>query len=358
MRAQTVKKPQHRDVGVFNGLKGVVTMSDMIPRTGEDVGRWRHQLDNMRRNHACRAIDENKPKSHFVLDDRSLAGDFEGALKNLEESLNTLTARSENMLGKSDYHLDSDGFDRLLVENSIALTHGRIGLIYAYLGRFEEARSKYALTQQYEFFDNEVIPSFRSWHLMAIISLLRGNNREGLEYATKSGNFWSSDCRLFGWSFSPRLQFRAEWLLGWSHCALGNITEAEKYIDSVILKCREMRSFQFEIHELLILAKLRHLQERERESLELAETSLECATQKGYIVLMADIEQFIGEYYRDIGELGKAMEHLRRSVWLTKRKITLESGKPDESEKPEQWWYKPRYYEALSILRPLEYSSE
>jgi tetratricopeptide (TPR) repeat protein len=308
----------------------------------------------MRGNHACCVIDETKPRSHFVLDDRSLAGDFQGALKNLEESLNTLTIRLKSILGKSHCQSDLDGFDRLVVENRIALTHGRIGLIYAYLGRFEEAVSKYALTQQYEFFDEEVIPSFRSWHLMAIISLFRGSNKEGLEYAVESENFWSSDCRHFRWSFSPRLQFRAEWLLGWSHCALGNITEAEKHIDSVILKCTEMRAFQFKIHALLILAKLRHLRQRERESLELAETSLEFATRKGYIVLMADIEQFIGEYYRDIGELGKATEHLRRSIWLAKRKITLESGKPDESEKPKQWWYKPRYYEALSILRPLE----
>jgi tetratricopeptide (TPR) repeat protein len=312
----------------------------------------------MRRNHACRVIDENKPKSHFILDDRSLAGDFEGDLKNLEESLNTLTIRLKNILGKLNCQSDRGGFDRLVVENRIALIHGRIGLIYAYLGKFEEAISKYALTQQHEFFDDEVIPSFRSWHLMAIISLLRGSNKEGLEYAIESEKFWSSDCQLFGWSFSSKLQFRAEWLLGWSHCALGNIAEAERYIDSVILKCREMRSFQFEIHALLISAILRHLQERDRESLELAETSLEFATRKGYIVLMADIEQFIGEYYRDIGELGKASEHLRRSIWLTKRKISLESGKPDESEKPKQWWYKPRYYEALSIWRSLGYSPE
>lgn len=143
---------------------------------------------------------------------------------------------------------------------------------------------------------------------------------------------------------------RAWWLIGASYVAMKNIENAEAPLQFAITECRKINLGELEAPILLELAKLRHLQKRNDESLKLVNEALGIANRCSYVLQQADIYLFLAEFYKDQGDINKAKEHAELAKLRSHQMIDVETV--DYIIKPEdtKWKYKPCYDKAVNFL--------
>ena len=146
-----------------------------------------------------------------------------------------------------------------------------------------------------------------------------------------------------------------------------NDDKVKRHCDGAIIECRKINLVELEASILLELAKLRHLQNRDDESKKLAAEALEIANRCSYILQQADIEQFLGEFYMDQGDVEKARKYLEDCIEHCTHCWRYSEGEPDFAyvrkeddfyyvKKKEEWWYRPRWEKAVELMGKLERS--
>jgi hypothetical protein len=117
---------------------------------------------------------------------------------------------------------------------------------------------------------------------------------------------------------------------------------------------KKIKLVELEPSVLLELAKLRHLRSNDSESLSLATEALEIANRCSYVLQQADIHLFLGEYYRDTGDLVQAKKHAELAKLRSYQMIDVETGDYVTKDEGTKWKYKPCYDKAVKLLKELE----
>ena len=105
------------------------------------------------------------------------------------------------------------------------------------------------------------------------------------------------------------------------------------------------------------------MRENDAEALKLATEALEIAKRCSYVLQQADIEEFLCEYYLAKGDKDTAREWIKKCIehsthcWRYYKdkppkdiKVKKQEDKFYYIEKPEDYWYKPRYDKAKALL--------
>jgi tetratricopeptide (TPR) repeat protein len=185
-----------------------------------------------------------------------------------------------------------------------AVSHLELGQLLAYRGKFEESEKE--LEKAIELFIKHHQVQFQgvSWAYCALRVLLVGNDEEALISAKKAREL--ADVKHY-----ERDIIQAEWLLGASYLAKGDLEEAGKHLDKALERDRKINLVELEPDILLELAKLRFKQGRKEEALDFAKKALEIADRCEYRLKQADIHNFLAEFYFDKKDFSKAKEHVK-----------------------------------------------
>ena len=208
-------------------------------------------------------------------------------------------------------------------ESREAIGHQELGRLLAYEGRFSEAeRELETSTTYWQKTDDEqglcIDEVYR-----ALLGLLRGNASAALVAARES--------RRLGDIESGELDIiRAEWLLGWTHTALGEPATAEPHLNQALTRCRHINLVQFEPSILLALA-------RAHQDRETAQKALAIADRCEYRLDEAEIHNFLARLALDSGKPAEARHHAQKA-----KDYAYCDGPPH--------YYKPAYEEAERLL--------
>ena len=96
-----------------------------------------------------------------------------------------------------------------------------------------------------------------------------------------------------------------------------------------------------------------HLQSNPSESLSLATEALEIANRCSYVLQQADIHLFLGEYYRDLGDIDKAREQAELAKLRSYQMVDVETGDYVTKDEGTKWKYKVCYDKAVKLLESL-----
>jgi tetratricopeptide (TPR) repeat protein len=219
-----------------------------------------------------------------LADDQMKIGDFKSAESNLWRSISLCQEI------KDEYHE--------------FIEHREFGKLLAYQGKFEES-------------DKELEKSAKHWEKTehkqamcldetdrALRALLMSDAEQALSSAKKAREL--ADVRYY-----ERDIIWAEWLLGAAYLAKGDLKEAEKYLNEVLVRDRRINMVDLEPDILLELAKLRFVRGNKEEALKLAKEALEIAERCEYRLKQADIHNFLAEFYIDEKNFSKAKEHIK-----------------------------------------------
>ena len=277
-------------------------------------------------------------------------GNFELAEKNIKQMINIL---SNNMITLEKTY-----------------EYWQLCLLLLNLGKFEKflTMSKKALKSLHMEKPHHIITVYL---YKSRCALLMNDSKEALECAYKaleSVKLWVNGSPI------PTDSIWAYRFIGASHIARANTSEgderrkhlqgAEKYIMDGIPKCRFFNHIKLEIALLLELAKLRHLQSCDDESLKLAAEALDIANRCSYVLQQADIEQFLGEFYMDQGDMVKSRKYLEDCIEHCSHCWRYCEGEPDFDyvrkeddfyyvKKEKKWWYRPRWEKAVALMKKL-----
>jgi len=247
-----------------------------------------------------------------------------------------------------------EDFEYHLIEGTIRLN---LGLCYLYMKEFNN--SNIELFKAINIFNNafEVEKTLErkqiarikkgfSFALISLLKLFEGHVSNSIKYATKAERINKKHYQEHIWDY---------YLLGASYVATGKIRLAYQYLDKAIQGCRRINLAELEALILLELAKIYHLQKKESESLSLATEALEIANRCSYVLQQADIEQFLGEFYLDLGDTEKAGKYLKDCIEHCTHCLRYNEDTKDfdHVKKDEKWWYKPRYEKAQELLSKL-----
>ena len=148
---------------------------------------------------------------------------------------------------------------------------------------------------------------------------------------------------------------------------MGDVKSADAPLNLAITECRKINLVEEEAAILLQLAKLAHLRANSEESLKLATEALEIAVRCSYVLLQADIEEFLCEYYLAKNDKETARDHLNKCIECCTHCWRYYEDKPPKDikikkqedkfyyiEKEEAYWYRPRYDKAQQLLAKLK----
>ncbi len=228
-----------------------------------------------------------------------------------------------------------------------------LGKNFAYIGNFIDSAKEldiaFEIQKRYNAPQGQCIVTISR----SLRALLMDDPKEALKCAQQALEFAKKEEKERG---EPTIRdfIRANWLIGASYVAMGKVEEAEAPFQFAITECRKINMVDHEAPILLELAKLRHLQQKDNESLPLATEALEIANRCGYVLQQADIHFFLAQYYKDLGDLAKAHEHAELAKLRSHQMIDVKTG--DYITKPEdtKWMYRPCYDKAVKMLVELE----
>jgi tetratricopeptide (TPR) repeat protein len=185
-----------------------------------------------------------------------------------------------------------------------AVGHSWLGLLLTYQGKSEESEKE--LTKALELFIKKDQVQFQGvvWAFRSLRSFLTSEAEQALKLAKKARE-------LADVKHHEQDIIQAEWLLGASYLAKGDLKEAEKHLNEALVRDRRINLVELESDILLELAKLRFAQKRKEEALKLSKEALEIADRCEYRLKQADIHNFLAEFYIDAKDFDKAKEHIK-----------------------------------------------
>ena len=182
--------------------------------------------------------------------------------------------------------------------------HQELGRLLAYQGKFEESEKGLAKSTKFceKTGDKQGICIDEVYR--ALRALLMFDPEQALKSAKKAREL-ADDQRY------ERDIIWAEWLLGASYLAKGDLKEAEKHLNEALVRDRRINLVDLEPDIILEWAKLRFAQKRKQEALNLAKEALGIADRCEYRLKQADIHNFLAEFYLDAKDFVKAKEHIK-----------------------------------------------
>ncbi|MBC7877392.1 MAG: hypothetical protein H7Y59_09510 [Anaerolineales bacterium] len=140
----------------------------------------------------------------------------------------------------------------------------------------------------------------------------------------------------------PRDLLDANWLLGISNLAMGELLSAKKYLNKALSICRSINSVDIEANILLGLASLFYTQGNFSESFLIADEALTITIRCGYVLQGADVNLFLAQYaLEQEQDKVKAKEYAESAL-----KLAYCDGPP--------YYYKVAYDEAERMLEKLK----
>ena len=234
--------------------------------------------------------------------------------------------------------------------------HQELGRTLSFIANFSESKKELNNAMNC-FIKNENVQSQGViWSYRSHRALFMNDPKEALRCAKQALEFakqWEKEKYRVERDF-----IRVHYLLGASHVALKDLAKAEEFLQLAITECRKINLLELEADILLEIAKLRHLQEKDDESLKLASEALEIATRCPYVLQQADIEEFLGSYWLEKGDKEKANKFLEDCIehcthcWHYNADLKGDD-KFEYIKKDEQWFYKPPYDKAVKLLSSL-----
>lgn len=140
----------------------------------------------------------------------------------------------------------------------------------------------------------------------------------------------------------PRDYTLAHWLIGASHCAAGNFTDAARHLDEAIERCRRINMVDHEADILVDLARLCSATKNREDAKHHAEGALLISERSGYVFQGADAHLELAKLAAGSGDRNAALRHARQAKHLAACDNHLE------------YTYKAAYDEACAALRNLE----
>ena len=246
-------------------------------------------------------------------------------------------------------------------ERNEHIARQELGRTLLFLGLFKQSRKQLIKSQNWDESNQDIQGQIIDCTYHSIYYLLINRPQNALEYA-KKGHIHVKKFKMTYLSI-PRDLIRILWTLGASYVnfllqsntnnQVKYIIDAESHLNKAITECRKINLIELEAPILLELAKLRHLQKKEDESLSLATEALEIVNRCSYVLQQADIHLFLGKYYRDTGDLDKAMEHARLAKLRSYQMIDVETGDYVTKAENTKYKYKPCYDKAVKLLESL-----
>ena len=108
------------------------------------------------------------------------------------------------------------------------------------------------------------------------------------------------------------------WLLGAAHLILGNLPEAEAYLNQASDVCHDTHRVELEPDILLAWARWYQAKEDQRKARECAEEALSLATRSEYRLKEAEIHNYLGRWELQMRDLDQARQHAetaRERAW-------------------------------------------
>jgi tetratricopeptide (TPR) repeat protein len=224
-------------------------------------------------------------------------GDFESAVININRRINLfreMNCEFEEAIGYREFEE--------------AIGHREFGRLLMYKGKFQESLRELNIAER--LFGNltgrlDVAQSKGVvWAYYALLALLLFDVKQALKAATEARKL--ADVQLYEQDI-----IRAEWLLGASYLAKGDLKEAEEHLNEALVRDRRINLVDLEPDILLELAKLRFVRVNKVEALKLANEALGIADRSEYRLKQADIHNFLAEFYIDAKDFDKAKEHIK-----------------------------------------------
>ncbi|MCJ7645640.1 hypothetical protein MUO65_01850 [bacterium] len=185
-----------------------------------------------------------------------------------------------------------------------AVGHQELGRLLAYLGNFKESEKELAESTKYWEKVNDKQGICLDETYRALRALFMSDADHALNSAKKAKEL--ADIEKMEIDI-----IRAEWLLGTSYLVRGDLKEADKHLNDVLMRDRRINLVHFEADILLELAKLRFIQKRKEEAWNLAKEALGIADRCEYRLQQADIHNFLAEFYIGAKDFVKAKEHIK-----------------------------------------------
>jgi tetratricopeptide (TPR) repeat protein len=184
-----------------------------------------------------------------------------------------------------------------------AVGHQDLGRLLAYRGEFEKSEKAMEKGLGVLTKEHELQLQGLGWSYCAIRAILMLDGEEALKVAKRAREL--ADVEHY-----ERDIIQAEWLLGATYLAKGDLKEAEAHLNEALARDRRINLVELEPDILLELAKLRFKQGHKEDALKLAKEASGIADRSEYRLKQADIHNFLAEFYLDAKNFSKAKEHV------------------------------------------------
>lgn len=234
-------------------------------------------------------------------------------------------------------------------EHEKAIINHELARLLAYSGIWREAKNKLATSQNYlsSVNDSQSLCIGELYKSFCFLLMARSSKQDIkiIKLAIKSANqaiklVENGDPNLND-AILPRDLIDANWLLGASYLATGDILSAETYIHKALNICRSINSVDTEANILLEYAKLLRLNGETSEAYKNAEEALLITERCGYVLQGADVNLFLAQY---------ALEQEKDKA---KAKVYAEEAKKLATCDGPPYYYKVAYEEAERFLENL-----
>jgi tetratricopeptide (TPR) repeat protein len=183
-----------------------------------------------------------------------------------------------------------------------AVGHQELGRLLAYRGNFKESSKELSKALKAFQESQQISSEGIAWSYRSLRAILMSDSRAALDHALKARELADAQ-------HGEREIIRSEWLLGSAHLANRNLKEAESHLSEALQRDWRINMVDLEASILLALAKLRHAQKHDEESLKRANEALTIADRSEYRLQQAEIHNFLAQFYFEIGDKAKARKH-------------------------------------------------
>ena len=197
-----------------------------------------------------------------------------------------------------------------------AVEHQEYGRLLATTGNWDEAQSELDASSAYWEETKDYQGLCLDWAYRAQAALLQGEEAAALRAAQEALRLADEDAHT---SYPVERDYvRAYWLLGWARLGLGELPAAQGHLDESLRRCRAISLVELEPAILLAQARLAAAQSQLPLARTLVGEAQHIAVRAGYVLNLADIQNFLAQLALDAGqreEAGRLAQQAHDYAW-------------------------------------------